>query len=832
MTPVLESPTQETSDVTGARSPRSTKGKSARNRTSRPERSPIPKTSANGLESSYESATVSSAISTVDFEPKNDATSSENGSNEKGVAGLTQPSTPSPDTASMAVMQGKISTIEGGSSWPLLLLPVEAIGPDPFQPREEFDEAELEELAASIKEHGVQSPVIVRTAKTIDNSPSVSSPASNALDESSTCANGLDESAALAKPVFAFDLIAGERRLRASRLAKVKFIPVIVRDDLTDAQAAELALVENVQRSNLNIIEEGRGYKRLMLRFRFTEKRIAKKVGKSVPTIQAAIKLLELPEEVQTLLLKKQLSAAHGHELLRLAAYPEICVQVALKAQAEKITAASLAQNPLPNVQQLKRRGQVVELGWQTKFNWKAECQNCPFKAFVTSGYGSYCLRPDEWRKKQDHALEMEKQEAARVLEAARQEGEATVESKDLPSGSYCNLKWNEPPAGCNPSCSCRGQISDPGEASKSLPICLNPERFKELQKAQREALEAERKRHFGGLWQGAIQRLATQRIAPLGAMRSADPAPHSLHEHLGEEVAASVAASLDALGSKLLNSGIPGEVLDRELLGQELVEQEPDNGVRDVGTHPPVSPAIMGVEGLTWNKIAPLLVLPALAGNHGGYYADRNWEGMVERTAGELGIELRLDDIMGQIDDGEPLRLLESVSPVSLLLLGAAVLLRQEADHAARWAGPTPLLDFVLELQPARQNEMEIESEMEMESGMAMEVEAERQDDGNDEPEDFTSLEHLRVDNEITGEAIEIDSEASSSGETGSDPSGYSLCVHHGEGNIPWSDHPSDGNQHADYEDANHGDEHVIAMLEREQEQDDDEREINEGDN
>ena len=99
-----------------------------------------------------------------------------------------------------------------------------------------------------------------------------------------------------------YELIAGERRLRACKEAGRKTIPAIVRDDLSDAECAELALLENVQRSNLSVIEEARGYKRLMVQFRMKEERIAKKVGKSVGTIQETIKLLQLPETVQGLI--------------------------------------------------------------------------------------------------------------------------------------------------------------------------------------------------------------------------------------------------------------------------------------------------------------------------------------------------------------------------------------------------------------------------------------------------------------------------------------------------------------------------------------------------
>ena len=142
------------------------------------------------------------------------------------------------------------------ANWQIVMIPVGQIGPNPYQPRLRFDEEEMAELIASVRERGVQQPILIRTAPKTD---------------------GDDKN---------YQLVAGERRLRACKAAKRRFIPAIVRDDLSDVQSAELALLENVQRSNLNIIEEARAFRRLMLDFRMKEERIAKKVGKSVATVK------------------------------------------------------------------------------------------------------------------------------------------------------------------------------------------------------------------------------------------------------------------------------------------------------------------------------------------------------------------------------------------------------------------------------------------------------------------------------------------------------------------------------------------------------------------
>ena len=365
------------------------------------------------------------------------------------------------------------------NEWQIAHVPVGNIVPSPFQPRERFDAAELEELAGSIKAYGVQQPILVRPLQT---------------------ENGKKDKAR-------FELVAGERRWRASQLAGKKTIPTIVRE-LSDLAAAEIAVIENVQRANLSVIEEARGYKCLAIDFRLKEERIAKKVGKSVATIKEMLRLLQLPESVQTLLAKRQLSAAHGHELLRLAPHPKICESVALRCVSDKITAASLAANLLPNAQELKRAGLITEVGFATKFDWRSVCKECPHKALVSSGYSSFCLRPDEWKRKQNEAVEVQKQEAVRVMEEAREQNGGAVEVEKLAPGSYRRLQSAHLPVGCSESCACRNETCDSFNPTKRIPVCLNPDRFQELQDAERRAHEEARKRRYTQEWSEAIEKL------------------------------------------------------------------------------------------------------------------------------------------------------------------------------------------------------------------------------------------------------------------------------------------------------------------------------------
>lgn len=162
------------------------------------------------------------------------------------------------------------------------MVPVGKIRPDPNQPRRNFKQEELKELADSIKEHGVLQPPLV-----------------------SELADG------------GYELIAGERRWRASQLAGLATIPVIVKK-LADQQRLEVALIENVQRENLNPIEEAFAYKRLVEEFHLTQEQVSDKVGKSRPAVANAIRLLGLPEEVQNALINGKISTGQARALLSL----------------------------------------------------------------------------------------------------------------------------------------------------------------------------------------------------------------------------------------------------------------------------------------------------------------------------------------------------------------------------------------------------------------------------------------------------------------------------------------------------------------------------------
>ena len=163
----------------------------------------------------------------------------------------------------------------------VLYVKLEQIKPSPFQPREDFDNQNMEELIQSIKEKGVIQPALVRR-------------------------RGED-----------YELIAGERRLRAAKLLNLKEIPVIIKD-VEDRDSLEIALIENIQRQSLNPIEEAHAYQFLIDKFKVTHERISEVLGKARASVTNTLRLLNLPQEIQEEMKKGRLSFAHGRALLEI----------------------------------------------------------------------------------------------------------------------------------------------------------------------------------------------------------------------------------------------------------------------------------------------------------------------------------------------------------------------------------------------------------------------------------------------------------------------------------------------------------------------------------
>lgn len=225
----------------------------------------------------------------------------------------------------------------GGAPQGVRLVPVGSVLPNPRQPRTRFDDVALDELAASIREHGIIQPLIV----TVDP-----------------------------QQPDRFWLVAGERRLRAAERAGVGQVPVLVRE-ASAQQLVELALIENVQRADLNPLEEAAAYQTLLDEFGLTQAEVAERVGKSRPAVANAVRLLALPPTAQRALLEGAVSAGHARALLALpnAALMETgLAEIARKSlnvrQTEALVRRLLeaAQAPPPPPEDPQVRAQVARM--------------------------------------------------------------------------------------------------------------------------------------------------------------------------------------------------------------------------------------------------------------------------------------------------------------------------------------------------------------------------------------------------------------------------------------------------------------------------------------
>lgn len=202
-------------------------------------------------------------------------------------------------------------------------IPVAEIRTSDFQPRSHFSDDAIEELADSIRAGGVLQPIIVRPAGS------------------------------------GYELVAGERRLRAARLAEMNRIPALVRI-LSDEQALELSLVENIQREDLNPIEQARAFDRLATEFALTQEEIAARTGKDRTTVANLIRLLRLPSEVQAMVEEQKLSAGHARALLKLEDSPVILRVLANRMASKRVSvrqAEEMVERRMPEAKKERAGG-------------------------------------------------------------------------------------------------------------------------------------------------------------------------------------------------------------------------------------------------------------------------------------------------------------------------------------------------------------------------------------------------------------------------------------------------------------------------------------------
>tara|TARA_R110000868_G_scaffold2809_2_gene19367 strand:- start:2886 stop:3824 length:939 start_codon:yes stop_codon:yes gene_type:complete len=199
-------------------------------------------------------------------------------------------------------------------------VPIEFLRANPFQPRHTFREEELADLANSIREQGILQPIVVRP---VQGEPD------------------------------AYEIVAGERRWRAAQKAQLHQVPILVKE-LTDAQSLEIAIIENVQRADLNAVEEAAGYDRLMQQFDYTQDKVSKFIGKSRSHVANTMRLLSLPVSVRNLIEEGSLTAGHARPLIGLERAEDLAKEIVAKkmsvreaeALARKTSTGSAAPRP------------------------------------------------------------------------------------------------------------------------------------------------------------------------------------------------------------------------------------------------------------------------------------------------------------------------------------------------------------------------------------------------------------------------------------------------------------------------------------------------------
>lgn len=240
-----------------------------------------------------------------------------------------------------------------GSGTGLRQLPIDRVVPGSYQPRTHFDPRSLDELAASIRKYGILQPLVVRPQ----------------ADH--------------------FELVAGERRLRAARIAGLTEVPAVVRE-LDDEDHLQIALIENVQRADLNAIEEARGYLQLMDAFGLSQQDVAARIGKSRPYIANKIRLLQLPEELQLRLVQGELSEGHVRALLSFGDRAEML------AAAESIVREGLSVRDTEALSRRKRESRAstgLDADWEALRRDMETALGTPVKLQRTARGGSLTIR-------------------------------------------------------------------------------------------------------------------------------------------------------------------------------------------------------------------------------------------------------------------------------------------------------------------------------------------------------------------------------------------------------------------------------------------------------
>jgi ParB/RepB/Spo0J family partition protein len=338
-------------------------------------------------------------------------------------------------------------------------LPIERISPSEINPRRHFDEEGLRELSDSLASVGMIEPIIVR-------------PSAGQADR--------------------FSIIAGERRYRAALLAGLATVPVRIWSALSDAQALEIALIENLHRTDLNPLDEARAYQTLNRVVGLKQAQIAAAVHRSQPVIANRMRLLDLPEDVQERIRIGELSVAHGVALARYKAFPQVASVLAAGAVEDRLSSAQLEADPTwRGIGGLERANAAVGLR-QAHFD-RAVCHKCPFSAYRASWQGGeYCLKPEHFAELQAEADAGRLATSRAVVATAEAAGQTVVKVDELTYGTYERCGSYGAPTACSEACPCRAVGLERGGSTS--PICTDPKRWARLRR--QETHEANREQN------------------------------------------------------------------------------------------------------------------------------------------------------------------------------------------------------------------------------------------------------------------------------------------------------------------------------------------------
>ena len=238
-------------------------------------------------------------------------------------------------------------------------LPINQISPNPYQPRKEFNQSSLNELAHSIKQHGLAQPVIVRKN---DNR---------------------------------YELIVGERRLEACKLNNFETIPAIIKD-ISDKQSCEIALVENIDRENLNVIEIAQSLNQLINDFNYTQETLSSLFSRSRSSIANILRLLKLPESIQNYIIQGQLSEGHARTLIDFSNDEALCLQLANEIISKKLSVRqaeqlvkSLKKKDRPQTKQLHLFDNYIEK-LSEKLNTDVQIKHRKNQLTISVSYGRF----------------------------------------------------------------------------------------------------------------------------------------------------------------------------------------------------------------------------------------------------------------------------------------------------------------------------------------------------------------------------------------------------------------------------------------------------------